>query len=93
MLWNGFAVFNEVGEPDRFLNMLTGGPSIRVGNKLYIYFRWLAVRHGPYEGSDDADRKFPGGISLATIRVDGFASLNASYDGGTVTRKGISNAC
>lgn len=77
----------EVGEQDRFLNMLTGGPPLRIGNKLYIYYRSLAVRHGPYEGSDDTGRTFPGGISLATIRVDGFASLNASYDGGTVTTK------
>jgi hypothetical protein len=77
----------DVGEPDRFLNMLTGAPPIRVGDELFIYFRSLAVRHGPYEGRDNTDRKFPGGISLATIRVDGFASLNASYDGGTVTSK------
>src|SRR5262245_9969388 len=77
----------DVGEPDRFLNMLTGAPTIRVGDQLYIYFRSLAVRHGPYEGRDDTDRKFPGGISLATIRVDGFASLDASYDGGSVTTK------
>lgn len=77
----------QVGEPDRFLNMLTGGPPIRVGDKLFVYYRSLAVRHGPYEGSDDTDRAFPGGISLATIRVDGFASLDASYDGGAITTR------
>ncbi len=77
----------EVGEPDRFLNMLTGAPPIRVGDQLFIYFRSLAKRHGPYEGSDDTASEFPGGISLGTIRVDGFASLDASYDGGSVTTK------
>ena len=77
----------EVGEPDRFLNMLTGGPPLRVGDKLYIYYRSTAVRHGPYEGDDDTGQKYPGGISLATMRVDGFASLQGSYDGGTVTTK------
>ena len=77
----------EIGEPDRFLNMLTGGPPLRVGNRLYIYYRALSVRHGPYKGPDDTGFKYPGGLSLATIRVDGFASLQASYDGGTVTTK------
>jgi hypothetical protein len=77
----------EIGEPDRFLNMVSGGPPIRVGNELYIYYRALAVRHNPYSGTDDTGKAYPGGLSLATLRVDGFASLNASYDGGTVTTK------
>jgi hypothetical protein len=78
---------SDIGEPDRFLNMVTGGPPIRVGDQLYIYYRTLAVRHGPYEGKDDPARQYPGGLSLATLRVDGFASLGASYDGGIVTTK------
>jgi hypothetical protein len=77
----------DVGSHDRFLNMLTGGPPIRVGNQLHIYYRALANRHGPYEGRDDPQGEYPGGISLATIRVDGFASLDASYDGGRVTTR------
>jgi len=76
----------DIGEWDRFLVMLTGAPPIRVGEKLYIYYRGLANRHGPYEGHDDAFRQ-GGGIGLATLRLDGFASLDASYDGGQVTTR------
>jgi len=76
-----------IGEPDRFLNMLTGGPPIRVGDKLYVYYRINARRHGPYSGPDDTGEEFPGGLGLATLRVDGFATLQASYDGGMVTTR------
>ena len=84
----------EIGDPDRFTNMLTGAPPIRVGNRLHIYYRAMARRHTlatesakarEYEGKD-IDGK-GGGISLATLRVDGFASLDGGYDGGQVTTK------
>jgi hypothetical protein len=78
-----------IGQWDRFTNMITGAPPIRVGDRLYIYYRGLANRHtidGVYDGKDDADRA-GGGIGLATLRVDGFASLAASYSGGRVTTK------
>lgn len=75
-----------IGDWDRFTVMLTGAPPIRVGDKLYFYYRGLATRHRPYEGKDDAYRQ-GGGLGLATLRVDGFASLNASYDGGRLTTK------
>ena len=45
------------------------------------------MRHSPYDGQDDTGKRFPGGIGLATLRVDGFASLVAGYDGGRVTTK------
>jgi hypothetical protein len=73
----------EVGEWDRFTLMLTGAPPIQVGDKLYIYYRGMATRHKPYEGKDSGTAG--GGIGLATLRVDGFASLNANYEGGKVT--------
>ena len=75
------------GESDRFVNMLTGGPPIRVEDKLYLYYRILARRHSPYEGLDEPPAGSIGGIGLATLRIDGFASLSASYDGGRVTTK------
>jgi hypothetical protein len=78
-----------VGEWDRFLNMMTGGPPIRVGDRLYIYYRGLANRHkveDAYAGKDNAWQQ-GGGLGLATLRVDGFASLDASYDGGRVTTR------
>jgi len=72
----------DIGEWDRFTNMLTGAPPIRVGDKLYIYYRGLTKRHNPYEGKDFGTGG--GGIGLATLRIDGFASLNADYAGGSV---------
>jgi hypothetical protein len=74
-----------VGEWDRFTIMLTGAPPVRVGDKLYIYYRSLANRHRPYDGADTLDQN--GGLGLATLRLDGFASLNAGYDGGRVTTR------
>jgi hypothetical protein len=43
----------------------------------------LTKRHTPYEGKDFGAAG--GGLGLATLRVDGFASLNADYTGGSVT--------
>jgi len=77
----------EVGEFDRFTNMIIGGPPVRMGDRLYLYYRGTAVRHSPYDGNDNTGKSFPGGMGLATLRVDGFASLAASYDGGQVTTK------
>jgi hypothetical protein len=75
-----------VGEWDRFVLMLTGAPPILVGDKLYVYYRGMASRHKPYDGKDEPFHE-GGGLGLATLRRDGFASLDASYDGGRVTTK------
>lgn len=78
-----------VGQWDRFTNLLTGAPPIRVGDRLFVYYRGIANRHtidGVYDGHDDAPRT-GGGLGLATLRLDGFASLAASYSGGRVTTK------
>ena len=75
----------DVGDPDRFTIMLTGAPPIAAGDRLYIYYRALANRHSPYSGGDTAMEN--GGICLATLRRDGFASLAAGYEGGTVTTR------
>lgn len=75
----------EIGELDRFTIMLTGAPPIRVADRLYIYYRALANRHSPYKGTDSALEG--GGICLATMRLDGFASIAAGYDGGTLTTR------
>lgn len=71
------------GDVDRFTNMITGAPPIRVGDRLHIYYRALANRHSPYEGSDTS--LAGGGLCLATLRVDGFASVTSGYDGGRLT--------
>jgi hypothetical protein len=74
--------------------MLTGAAPIRVGNHLYIYYRSMACRHTlptasanarEYEGKDMSPTG--GGLCLATLRVDGFASLDCGYDVGQVTTK------
>lgn len=74
-----------VGDWDRFNLRLTGAPPIRLGDRLYFYYRSTANRHSPYEGKDTTERG--GGLGLATLRLDGFASLQAGYDGGRVTTK------
>ena len=75
----------DIGEWDRFNIRLTGAPPIRVGDKLFIYYRNTANRHGPYVGTDTTN--VGGGIGLATLRADGFASVAAGYDGGQLTTK------
>jgi len=75
----------DIGEWDRFNVRLTGSPPIRVGDKLHFYYRNTANRHSPYVGNDNT--QIGGGIGLATLRVDGFASVAAGYDGGQVTTK------
>jgi hypothetical protein len=85
----------EIGEWDRFLILLTGAPPVRVGDKLHIYYRGFGMRHSGLTGQLDArlaqddgqgpDSPATGALGLATLRVDGFASINASFDGGTLT--------
>lgn len=82
----------EVGEWDRFQLMLSGAPPIAVDDKLYIYYRGTARRHAKIQREYDpriAVDQDPGtmGIGLATLRLDGFASLGASFDGGRVTTR------
>ena len=81
-----------VGEWDRFQLMLSGAPPIVVGDKLYIYYRGTARRHGKVQPEFDprisADQDVGTmGIGLARLRLDGFASFDASFDGGRVTTK------
>jgi hypothetical protein len=79
-----------IGEWDRFQIMLTGAPPIPAGDKLFIYYRGTARRHNkvpkefdPRIAADQDPRTMA--IGLATLRRDGFASVGASYDGGTLT--------
>ena len=80
----------DVGAWDRFQIMLTGARPIRVGDRLYIYYRGTARRHNkiakeydPRIAPDQDSRTMA--IGLATLRADGFASVCASYDGGSLT--------
>lgn len=80
-----------VGEWDRFQIMLSGAPPIAVGDKLYIYYRGTPRRHAKIQREFDpriaADQDNGMAIGLATLRLDGFASINASFDGGRLTTK------
>jgi hypothetical protein len=75
---------------DRFQILLTGAPPIRMGDKMYIYYRGTSRRHNkdPKEFDPriavDQDQATMS-IGLATLRLDGFASLSASFDGGCAT--------
>jgi len=82
----------EVGEWDRFQLLLTGAPPIPVGDRLYIYYRGTARRHAKNPKEFDpriALDQGPGtmAIGLATLRLDGFASMNASFNGGSLTTR------
>lgn len=80
----------QVGEWDRFQLLLTGAPPIRVGDQLFIYYRGTARRHNKVPAefdpriASDQDRRTMS-IGLARLRVDGFASVSASYEGGRLT--------
>jgi len=80
----------QIGAWDRFQLLLTGAPPIRVGGRLFIYYRGTARRHNkvpaeydPRIAPDQDPRTMA--IGLATLRVDGFASVSASFDGGRLT--------
>lgn len=82
----------DVGEWDRFQLLLTGAAPIPVGDRLFIYYRGTPRRHnkvhGEFEPRIDADqRRDYMAIGLATLRLDGFASVAASYDGGSFTTR------
>ena len=76
-----------IGDWDRFITSQTGAPPIRVGDKLYIYYRGFVRRHKPFGLPHNKDTYEGGGIGLATIRADGFASLGAGFDSGRITTK------
>ena len=84
----------DIGEWDRFQIMLTGGPPIRVGDELFIYYRGTPRRHNKVKGEfepriDPDQRRDFMAIGLATIRLDGFACITASYDGGWIQTRAL----
>lgn len=55
---------------------------IRSGNELYMYYHGCDFTHGDYNPERD---KFVGSISRLVLRLDGFVSADAAYEGGTLT--------
>jgi hypothetical protein len=80
-----FIPVGPVGSWDRFNNSLANNPPISVGENLRIYYGGRLYQHSPYKGKDTAGAG--GGIGFATVKRGRFVSLEASFDGGTVTTK------
>lgn len=78
-----FIPVGEIGSWDRFNNSLANNPPIAVGDELRFYYGGRLYRHSPYKGKDTAGTG--GGIGFASIKRGRFVSLEASFDGGTVT--------
>ena len=84
----------EPGEWDRF-NQCVSTRVVTVGDELWFYYSGRTYRHGEYrrhtDGKDTGPHSTAGGvhIGLATLRLDGFCSLEASFDGGTVETKPV----
>lgn len=57
-------------------------PPIRVGDELWFYYRSLPLWGGKRLGEDKVNR-----IGLATLRHDGFVSLNGGTDPGTIVTR------
>ena len=70
------------GEWDRFNNSVATQPLV-VGDELWFYYSGRTHRHDPGQGGANNGPVW-GAIGLARLRLDGFASLDASFDGGTV---------
>lgn len=80
----------SIGEWDRFIQ----SPStcaVRVGDELWVYYSGRLYRHGEYQSHTNLKDSGPsfGGIGLATLRLDGWCSLQASFDGGCIVTKAL----
>jgi len=78
-----FIPCGPVSSWDRFNNSAANNPPIEIGDELRFYYGGRTYRHSPYEGDDKGDSG--GYIGFASIQRDRFVSLEASFDGGTVT--------
>jgi hypothetical protein len=74
-----------VGEWDRF-NQCASTQPIIMGNEIWVYYSGRLRRHGEYHRMTDLTDTGPNrvGIGLATLRLDGWCSLQSSFDGGEV---------
>lgn len=78
--------FIPLGAPggwDRFNNAVADGPLI-VGDTMHFHYSGRCHRHAGYAPAGRADSGRPfGGIGIASLDLDRFASLSASFDGGS----------
>lgn len=80
----------DIGQWDRF-NQCAANQPVRVGDELWIYYSGRTYRHNEYEKHTNLKDTGPGvaRIGLATLRLDGWCSLQASFDGGRVVTKPV----
>jgi hypothetical protein len=82
-----FIPLGQAGEWDRFNNAVADEPVI-LGDTMYFYYSGRVHRHGGYKPRVRPDSgPCDGGIGIATMKVDRFASLEASFDGGSFTTR------
>jgi hypothetical protein len=82
-----FIPLGPPGQWDRFNNAVADAPLI-LGDTMYFYYSGRTFRHGGYEPKGTADTgPHSAGIGVATMRLDRFAGLEASFDGGSFTTK------
>lgn len=80
-------IFLPLGPADSWEGgMVRAGDIIRQGDQLYIYYGGV---RGPHTGPrfPKVERKHRPAIGLATLRLDGFASIDAGEEEGTLTTK------
>jgi len=79
-----------IGEWDRF-NQCASTRPVCIGDELWVYYSGRLYRHGEYHRYTELKDTGPHhiGIGLATLRLDGWCSLQAGFDGGEVVTKPI----
>lgn len=78
-----------IGEWDRFNQAVASCP-VRVGDELWVYYSGRLYRHGQYKPSGEKDSgPYHIGFGLAVIRLDGWCSLEAGFDGGEITTRPV----
>ena len=81
------------GSWEEFNTQVAAGDPIRMGDRLYFYYSSRTYPHRPYYARSNPEIipkqlvKTHSCIGLATLRLDGFASLEDYWRGGTVTTK------
>ena len=90
---DGFETFVEIGtgsvlsglvrRVDRSASCVAVGGPIRVGNRLWFYYSDRRHWNRPGSAPSEVDMQ----MGIATLRVDGFASLNAGEQPGSVVTR------
>ncbi len=75
------------GQWDRFNQSPANSAPVRVGDELWFYYSGRTYRHaGHSDLSEDRGPNFAG-IGLATLRLDGFVSMDATFEPGRILTK------